>query len=54
MGVFIENLKIQPLVVVEWNESLWASMIEKAVVGKDGGIKFIFYNGTEITAIFEK
>lgn len=51
MKVFIENLKIQPLVVVEWDEPLWALMIEKAVVGTDGSIKFIFYNGTEIVAM---
>jgi hypothetical protein len=48
MEVFIENLKKQPLIVEDWDESLWALMIEKAVVGRDGGIKFIFYNGTEI------
>lgn len=48
MEVFIENLKKQPLVVVEWDESLWALMIKKAVVSKDGSINFIFYNGTEI------
>ena len=27
-------------------------MIEKAVVNKDGSIKFVFYNGTEITSIW--
>lgn len=48
MEVFIENLKIQPMVVESWDESLWALMIEKAVVGGDGSIKFIFYNGAEI------
>jgi len=48
MEVFIENLKRQPLVVEAWDDSLWALMIEKAVVGRDGSIKFIFYNGTEI------
>lgn len=46
--VFIDNLKKQPLLVEEWDESLWALMIEKAVVNRDGSIKFIFYNGTEI------
>lgn len=49
MEVFIANLKNQPLVVDEWDETLWALMIEKAIVGRDGSIKFIFYNGTEIT-----
>lgn len=48
MEVFIENLKKQPLVVEVWDESLWPLMIEKAIVGRDGSIKFIFYNGTEI------
>lgn len=48
MEVFIENLKKQPLVVDKWDESLWALIIEKAVVNRDGSIKFIFYNGTEI------
>lgn len=49
MEVFIENLKKQPLVVDTWYEVLWALMIEKAIVNRDSSIKFIFYNGTEIT-----
>ena len=49
MEVFIVNLKNQPLVVDEWDERLWCLMIEKAVVGRDGSIKFVFYNVTEIT-----
>mgnify|MGYP000983012126 CR=1 FL=1 len=48
MEVFIENLKNQTMAVESWDESLWALMIEKAVVSGDGSIKFIFYNGTEI------
>jgi site-specific DNA recombinase len=48
MEFFIMNLKKQPLVVEVWDESLWPLMIEKAIVGRDGSIKFIFYNGTEI------
>lgn len=51
MEVFIENLKKQPLVVEEWDEALWSLMIEKAVVGRDGSIRFIFYNGMEIKAM---
>lgn len=51
MEIFIENLKKRPLLVEEWDESLWALMIEKAVVSSDGSIKFVFNNGTEITAI---
>ena len=48
MEVFIMNLKNQPLIVETWDESLWVLMIEKAIVGRDGSIKFVFYNGTEI------
>ncbi len=46
--VFIDNLKKQPLLVEEWDESLWALMIEKAVVHHDESITFIFNNGKEI------
>jgi hypothetical protein len=49
MEVFNANLKKQPKVVDEWDEILGALMIEKAVVGRDGSIRFIFYNGMEIT-----
>lgn len=48
MEVFIKNLKKQPLMIEEWDESLWSLMVEKAVVGRDGSIKFVFYNGSEI------
>src|SRR5690554_3720015 len=51
MEVFIENLKKQPLVVEEWDEALWSLMIEKAVVGRHGSIRFIFYNGMEVKAM---
>ena len=54
MEIFIINLKKQPLVVESWEESLWALLVEKAVVGRSGYINFIFYNGTEVTAIFGK
>jgi len=37
--------------VEEWDESLWTLMIEKAIAGKDGSIKFVFYNGIDITAM---
>ena len=49
MEVFITNLTKQPLAVETWDESLWTLMIKKAVVGRDGSINFIFYNGAEIT-----
>ncbi len=49
MEAFITSLKNQPMVVDKWDETLLNLMIEKAVVGRDGSIKFIFYNGQEIT-----
>ncbi len=45
------NLKEKPLIADKWYEDLWTLMVEKAVVGRDGSIKFIFYNGMEITAM---
>ncbi|MGF6375220.1 site-specific DNA recombinase [Clostridiales Family XIII bacterium PM5-7] len=49
MALFIRTLKKQPLVLEEWNDTIWMFMVEKAVVHHDGAITFIFYNGTEIT-----
>jgi len=43
-----ENLKNQSMLVDRWDDSLWNLMIEKAVVGKDGSIRFVFNNGMEI------
>lgn len=34
--------------IEEWDESLWALMIERSVVSKDESIKFVFYYGTKV------
>lgn len=39
---------IQPLLLDEWNDTIWTVMVEKAVIHRDGQITFVFYNGTEI------
>ena len=46
--LFIEALKKQPLVLEEWDERLWITMIDRATVFRDGRINFRFKNGSEI------
>ena len=46
--IFIESIKLQPLIVEAWDETLWLSLLDTATVYADGSIKFIFKNGTEI------
>jgi len=48
MALYIRNLKKQPTVLSEWNDTLWTVMVEKAIVHRNGEIKFMFYNGTEV------
>ena len=47
---FISLLKHQPLVVSEWDERLWVTLLETATVQTDGKILFRFKNGTTVTA----
>jgi len=49
MLLFIRTLKKQPKVIESWDATIWTVMIEKAIIHKNGSIKFVFYNGTEIT-----
>lgn len=46
--IFIESIKQQPLIVEEWDETLWLSLLDTATVYADGSITFLFKNGTEI------
>lgn len=48
MKVFIKDLKEKSLIINEWNDGIWASMIEKAIVHKDKSITFVFYNKSEV------
>ena len=48
MRLFIRTLKRQPERMDTWDDTIWMVMVEKAIVHKDGGITFVFYNGTEI------
>ena len=47
---FIAMLKKQPLVVTEWNERLWITLLDTATVQRDGMVVFRFKSGAEITA----
>lgn len=46
--VFNNTLKKQPLVLEEWDDTIWSVMVEKGIVHRDGSITFVFYNGIEI------
>lgn len=48
MALYIRNLKNQPTVLTEWNDTIWTVMVEKAIVHRNGEITFMFYNGTEV------
>lgn len=48
MALYIRTLKKQPAVLSEWNDTLWTVMVEKAIVHRNGEIKLMFYNGTEV------
>jgi hypothetical protein len=48
LRLFIEALKIQPLVLEEWDERLWIAIVDLATVFRDGKIVFKFKSGREI------
>ena len=48
LRLFVEALKKQPLVLEEWDERLWISIVDQATVFRDGRIAFKFKSGREI------
>ena len=46
--VFIRNLERSKQAVAEFDENLWAAVVDCVVVGVDDGLTFRFKNGTEI------
>ena len=48
LRIFIASLKERPLVVEEWNEELWITLLDTATVHNDRTITFAFKNGTTI------
>lgn len=48
LRIFISSLQKQPLIIEEWDEELWVSLLETATVHSDKKITFLFKNGTSI------
>ena len=45
---FITQIRAGADVLTEWDEELWAAVIDKVIIGVDGGMPFWFKNGKEI------
>ena len=48
MSKFIQALKKNPLVLAEWDDTIWTVMVERGIVQRNGRVRFVFCNGTEI------
>ena len=48
MSLFIRTLKKNPQVLNNWDDTIWTVMVERGIVYRNGSVKFVFYNGTEI------
>ena len=46
--MFINKLKVQTEPVTEFDEQLWASMVDYVTVGADKGMTVVFRDGTEV------
>ena len=50
LDLFIDALAENDLILSEWDEQLWLTLVEKGTVLPDGSINFLFKDGTEILA----
>jgi site-specific DNA recombinase len=48
MSTFTRTLRKNPQVLEEWDDTIWTVMVDKGIVGTNGGIRFLFNNGAEI------
>ena len=48
ISAFIRTLKKNPLVLEEWDDTIWTVMVEKGIAGRNGEVRFVFYNGAKI------
>jgi DNA invertase Pin-like site-specific DNA recombinase len=48
IAAFIRDIKRRPLVIAEFDEGLWAAVVESVTVAEDGKATFRFKNGSEI------
>ena len=51
MALYIRTLKKRPIVLSEWNDTIWTVMVEKAIVHRNSEITFVFYNGTKVRIV---
>ena len=51
MRLHMRMLKRSPLVLEEWDDTIWTVMVEKAIVHREGSITFHFYNGGVVTEL---
>ncbi len=47
---FIADIQSRPLIITEFDESLWLAAIDKVTVAIDGTMTFLFKSGAEVTA----
>lgn len=47
MNLFITDIKEAPIMINEFDLTLWNIMLDEAIVNKDGSITFKFKNGME-------
>ena len=46
--LYIKTLKKNPTLLEEWDDTIWMTMVEKAIIHKNKNITFRFYNGAVI------
>lgn len=49
MRAYLEAMKQANSYLDEWSNEMWVLMVNRAIVNRDGSIKFEFMNGQEIT-----
>ena len=48
ISLYIKTLKKNPTLLEEWDDTIWMTMVEKAIIHKNKNITFHFYNGAVI------
>ena len=48
MEQFIREVRKNPAILDEWDDTIWTVMVKHAIVHRDGDLTFVFADGTEI------
>lgn len=48
------EVRKNPAILDAWDDTIWTIMIKHAIVHRDGGLMFVFVDGTEIRIAKEK